>query len=276
MPEKNSARFDDDPGSRTAGTGGEDRRPEGDGPGARGSAARRSDVRASEVRASDVRGSDVRRSDVRRSDVRESDVRESEGRAPDARTAEEPRLPERPAHEPRRSEQRRTDEQRPDAGGAERRTTDEHQGEDESGAGPAPALRKPAAEPVIPRQPTGSDALDSRPGIPAAAAPVAGTGPAGADTPRAPGLWLETAQVQRLSAQWRAVQTGFVDDPRAAVEQADDLVGKAADLIAESVGENRRRLRAAGGPTEDSGIPTEELRLAMREYRTLLDRLLAS
>ncbi|MFE2917548.1 hypothetical protein [Kitasatospora indigofera] len=261
MPEKNSARFDDDPGSRTAGTGGEDRRPEGDGPGARGSAARRSDVRAL-----DVRGSDVRR----------SDVRESEDRAPDARTAEEPRLPERPAHEPRRSEQRRRDEQRPDAGGAEQRTTDVHRGEDESGAGPAPALRKPAAEPVIPRQPTGSDALDNRPGIPAAAAPVAGTGPAGADTPRAPGLWLETAQVQRLSAQWRAVQTGFVDDPRAAVEQADDLVGKAADLIAESVGENRRRLRAAGGPTEDSGIPTEELRLAMREYRTLLDRLLAS
>ncbi|GHH79666.1 hypothetical protein GCM10018781_58160 [Kitasatospora indigofera] len=284
MPEKNSARFDDDPDSRTAGTGGEDRRPEAgrsqdprsqarlsqarlskdDGPGARGSDARRSDVRAS----------DVRGSDVRRSDVRESDVRESEDRATEARTAEEPRHPERPAHEPRRPEQRRTDEQHPDAGGAERRTTDEHRGDDEPGA--APALRKPAAEPVIPRQPTGSDALDSRPGIPAASVPGAGTGPAGADTPHAPGLWLETAQVQRLSAQWRAVQTGFVDDPRAAVEQADDLVGKAADLIAESVGENRRRLRAAGGPTEDSGIPTEELRLAMREYRTLLDRLLAS
>ncbi|MET9618971.1 hypothetical protein [Kitasatospora indigofera] len=286
MPEKNSARLDDDPGSMTAGTGGEDRRPEAgrsqdrlsedrlskdDGPGARGSDARRSDVRAS-----DVRGSEARRSDARGRDAREPDVRESEVRAPEARTAEEPRHPERPAHEPRRPEQRRTDEQRADAGRAERWSSDEHRGDDESGAGPAPALRKPAAEPVIPRQPTGTDALDNRPEVPAAASPGTGTGPAGADTPRAPGLWLETEQVQRLSAQWRAVQTGFVDDPRAAVEQADDLVGKAADLIAESVGENRRRLRAAGGPTEDRGIPTEELRLAMREYRTLLDRLLAS
>ncbi|WP_329500957.1 hypothetical protein [Kitasatospora herbaricolor] len=256
MPEKNSARFDDDPGGRTTGPDAEDPRSED-----RGSAA--------------ARGSEVR--------------------APQARAAEEHRAPERPAHDPRRPQQRtdeqRTDERRTGERRAEERRTDRprggeyqgdgnrgdgNRGDDRPGAGPAPALRKPAAEPAIPRQPTGSDVLDSRPGNTAVVAPGAGAGPAGPDAPRAPGLWLETAQVQRLSAQWRAVQTGFVDDPRAAVEQADDLVGKAADLLAESVGENRRRLRGAGGPTEDSGIPTEELRLAMREYRTLLDRLLAS
>ncbi|MFF1872515.1 hypothetical protein [Kitasatospora herbaricolor] len=255
MPEKNSARFDDDQGGRATGPEAGDTRSEDRGPDPRGSA-----VRASR-----------------------------------ASSADERRAPERPAHDPstpakhtgeQRAGERRADELRTDGlRGDELRTDglrgDEHRGDgnrsdERPGAGTAPALRKPAAEPAIPRQPTGSEALDSRPGNTAVVTPGAGAGPAGPDDTRAPGLWLEAAQVQRLSAQWRAVQTGFVDDPRAAVEQADDLVGKAADLLAESVGENRRRLRGAGGRTEDSGIPTEELRLAMREYRTLLDRLLAS
>ncbi|MFC9324336.1 hypothetical protein [Kitasatospora sp. NPDC057015] len=155
----------------------------------------------------------------------------------------------------------------------------------------------PAAEPVIPRQPAAGDALDDRPGL--AAGPTTGDrpAPAGHRTPPAPealpapvappapkspdgaadlSTWLETAQVQRLSAQWRTVQTGFVDDPRAAVEQADELVGKAADLVTASVRDHRSRLHKAGEGAGDTGIPTEELRLAMREYRTLLDRLLAA
>ncbi|MCX5207962.1 hypothetical protein OG689_01275 [Kitasatospora sp. NBC_00240] len=285
MPEKNSSRFDEDTSGGTARPDGEDRRSEG----------RWSDDHGPDDHGPDDHGPDGHGRDGHGPDVR----------APEALAANGRRYPERPADQPRKPVQRtaeqRTAEQRTaerravepgtvDARRAETRTAedraagaridgtpaDERQVADRTGAGPAPALRKPAAERVIPRQPTGSDALDSRSGTAGPVTPGAGPGEAGRDGLRAPGPWLETAQVQRLSAQWRAVQTGFVDDPRAAVEQADALVGKAADLLAESVGENRRRLRGAGEQTEDSGIPTEELRLAMREYHTLLDRLLAS
>ncbi|MFC8451276.1 hypothetical protein [Kitasatospora sp. NPDC057223] len=116
----------------------------------------------------------------------------------------------------------------------------------------------------IPRQ------ADGPPEVPAEAGTQTGPRP-----PDGPGR-LGEEHAKRLTAQWRAVQTGFVDDPRDAVAQADELVAKAVGLLVESLDEQRRRLRGEDNAADpDTGIPTEELRLAMREYHTLLDRLLA-
>ena len=48
--------------------------------------------------------------------------------------------------------------------------------------------------------------------------------------------------VQELRSRWDRVQTGFVDEPRSAVQQADELVASAMKRIAESFAEARNRL----------------------------------
>ncbi|MFD9130654.1 hypothetical protein [Kitasatospora sp. NPDC059571] len=103
------------------------------------------------------------------------------------------------------------------------------------------------------------------------------------ERPQAPGRadgsfggWLEPHRVEVLAAEWSAVQAGFVDDPAGAVEQADELVGRVADLVADAVRARREGLHAGQGSPAGTRSGTEELRLALRDYRSVLDRLLAS
>jgi hypothetical protein len=48
--------------------------------------------------------------------------------------------------------------------------------------------------------------------------------------------------VQELRGRWDEVQTGFVDEPRRAVQQADELVARAMKHIAESFSSERNNL----------------------------------
>ncbi|MFG3224019.1 hypothetical protein ACGF07_04440 [Kitasatospora sp. NPDC048194] len=89
--------------------------------------------------------------------------------------------------------------------------------------------------------------------------------------------WLGVERTQRLRAEWHSVQAGFVDDPRQAVQQADALIEKSVGLLAEAVTERRHRLRGAeAAPDGAPAASTEDLRLTLREYRALLDRLLGT
>jgi hypothetical protein len=74
-------------------------------------------------------------------------------------------------------------------------------------------------------------------------------------------------------ARWDAVQIGFVDDPRQAVRQADELVAQVMKSLAESFSAERARFE---GQLEqkDSGS-TENLRVALRRYRSFFQRLLS-
>ncbi|WP_219462982.1 hypothetical protein [Nonomuraea rhizosphaerae] len=78
----------------------------------------------------------------------------------------------------------------------------------------------------------------------------------------------DPAEVQ---TRWREVQTSFVDDPAEAVQRADGLVGEVVEALTASLtartGELRDRWKDAGD--------TEQLRLALREYRVVLERLLS-
>ena len=63
------------------------------------------------------------------------------------------------------------------------------------------------------------------------------------------------------------IQSGFVDDPRHAVEQASALVNEALGQLSSVFEEKREHLQHNGE------IPTEELRQTLRHYRLLLNRL---
>jgi hypothetical protein len=73
--------------------------------------------------------------------------------------------------------------------------------------------------------------------------------------------------------RWSAIQTGFVDEPRRAVEEADTLVAELMKRLAEGFAEERRQLESQWERADR--ISTEDLRLAMRRYRSFFERLLS-
>jgi hypothetical protein len=73
--------------------------------------------------------------------------------------------------------------------------------------------------------------------------------------------------------RWSAIQTGFVDEPRKAVEEADALVAEVMKRLAEVFATERRQLESEWERADR--ISTEDLRIAMRRYRSFFERLLS-
>src|SRR5262245_34195770 len=67
-------------------------------------------------------------------------------------------------------------------------------------------------------------------------------GPRVADHTPAP-LFVE-GDALGYHTRWNAIQTGFVDEPRKAVEEADSLVAEVMKRLAEVFSEQRQRLEA--------------------------------
>jgi len=72
---------------------------------------------------------------------------------------------------------------------------------------------------------------------------------------------------------WDEVQIGFVDDPRQAVQKADELVHQVLHNLTEAFSGERSRMAVQG--TQAGADSTEQLRVALRRYRAFLHRLLA-
>jgi hypothetical protein len=104
---------------------------------------------------------------------------------------------------------------------------------------------------------------------------------------------LAPAQRERFVAEWVTVQSRFVDHPKGAVIEADELVTSllqargynaagfeesAADIsvLYPSMIEDYRRAHSAAARSARGEASTEELRTAMIHYRTLFDELLKS
>jgi len=79
-------------------------------------------------------------------------------------------------------------------------------------------------------------------------------------------------RAQDFRSRWDTIQTGFVDEPRRAVEQADSLVAEAIQQLAKSFADERSKLEQQEGRGDN--ISTEDFRLALRRYRSFFDRLL--
>ncbi|MFE9770518.1 hypothetical protein ACFYOV_02310 [Streptomyces sp. NPDC005931] len=135
-------------------------------------------------------------------------------------------------------------------------------------------------------QPAGARATGGDPtGTPGAADTVAtGDMPVGHE-PRHDGTGtgigsrlLSHDDTDKLAAQLQHAVAGFVDAPRDAVEEADHVLQEITARFADAVTERRRTLRrswqAAGAGGAAAATDTEQLRLALRDYRELAERLL--
>jgi len=75
-------------------------------------------------------------------------------------------------------------------------------------------------------------------------------------------------ETEEFHTRWRELAATFVDEPKAAVREAESLVGKLMDELKDHLDEQKRSL--SGDRTD-----TEELRIALRRYRSLADQILA-
>jgi len=102
---------------------------------------------------------------------------------------------------------------------------------------------------------------------------------------------LTSAEQERFSSNWRAVQEHFVDDPVGAVAEADQLVNEAmrargypmgefeqqaSDISVDhpSVVENYRMAHDIALRSGQGRATTEDLRKAMQHYRSLFEEML--
>jgi hypothetical protein len=88
-----------------------------------------------------------------------------------------------------------------------------------------------------------------------------------------PGQLFPDNELTDFRARWDKAQIGFVDEPRAAVEQADSLVATIVTRIAEQFAAERAELEHQWDRGDN--VSTEDLRQALRRYRSFFDRLLA-
>nr|WSY55285.1 hypothetical protein OG999_37610 [Streptomyces sp. NBC_00886] len=76
----------------------------------------------------------------------------------------------------------------------------------------------------------------------------------------------------KFSLRLQHAVTGFVDEPRSAVEEADHVLEEVAARFTEAV--TKRRDTLHGSWESSASADTEQLRLALRDYRELTERLL--
>jgi hypothetical protein len=148
-------------------------------------------------------------------------------------------------------------------------------------APPAPAPGKPSA-----------DGPADKPAAPAADKPAAAETPARTEPPEAPSSGspavtvtrggaagstatnrslLSTERAGEFRQRWRDLQGDFVDDPQRAVRGAGDLSREILTALSDTIADAERVDR---WKAEDGTTGTEDLRIALRQYRTLVDRLL--
>ncbi|MEU6072090.1 hypothetical protein ABZ864_48650 [Streptomyces sp. NPDC047082] len=74
--------------------------------------------------------------------------------------------------------------------------------------------------------------------------------------------------------RWQEIQNKFVDDPREAVHDADTLVADVMQTLATTFAQHKKDLEDQWG--QGKQVDTEELRRALRRYRSFFNRLLST
>jgi hypothetical protein len=88
-----------------------------------------------------------------------------------------------------------------------------------------------------------------------------------------PALFIEQ-EAQNFRGRWNEIQSEFVDEPKRSVEKADQLVAETITRLAEVFAAERDKLEHEWSRGEDR-VSTEDLRIALRRYRSFFDRLLS-
>lgn len=155
--------------------------------------------------------------------------------------------------------------------------------EAEQGSGGDATAQLTASEPAAIAETTptvdgGPGAIAARPtesiptSAPADAEVVTDSPTAGAGETAAAPLFDRTV-AEELRGRWTDVQVGFVDEPRRAVEQADALVADVLGRLTDGFAAERQSLEQQW--TRGDDVSTEDLRMALRRYRSFFDRLLS-
>jgi hypothetical protein len=79
-------------------------------------------------------------------------------------------------------------------------------------------------------------------------------------------------EASQFRTRWDAIQTAFVDDPRRAVEEANQLVDEVTSRVVETFTRGRGALEEQWSRGDE--VTTEELRVALQRYRAFFDGLL--
>ena len=83
---------------------------------------------------------------------------------------------------------------------------------------------------------------------------------------------FEQEESEKFRTQWLNIQGKFVDNPRESVREADELVASVLKSVTMSFHNRRTSLEQQWN--SGSNISTEDLRLALKRYRSFFDRLL--
>jgi hypothetical protein len=122
---------------------------------------------------------------------------------------------------------------------------------------------------------TGTTAVTGGRATAAGTAPASGNGQAAGRTDGNEPL-IPVGEREKLSHRLHEAVSGFVDGPRHAVEEADRVFEETVTRVTDTLTERRTALRTAwsGREDEDHASATEELRVALRTYREVTERLL--
>jgi hypothetical protein len=83
---------------------------------------------------------------------------------------------------------------------------------------------------------------------------------------------FSTNEAEDFQRRWNDIQVAFVDEPRQAVEDADRLIAQTMKRLAEVFADERQKLEHQWD--EGDNVSTEDLRVALRRYRSFFSRLL--
>jgi len=83
---------------------------------------------------------------------------------------------------------------------------------------------------------------------------------------------FDDSELQSFRGRWEQVQSDFVDEPREAVQKADDLVSDLVEQLTNGFAETRSGLEEQWKKGEKAS--TEDLRVALMRYRSFFQRLL--
>jgi hypothetical protein len=133
-------------------------------------------------------------------------------------------------------------------------------------------------EPVDSSDVTPSEAYDVKTDAPRKQGLAAGLGARGnpaaaAPAQEAPAPLFSREEARDFHGRWDAIQVGFVDEPQRSVEQADKLVAETMRRLAEIFVDERTKLEQEWDRGAD--VSTEDLRQALKRYRSFFGRLLS-
>ena len=84
---------------------------------------------------------------------------------------------------------------------------------------------------------------------------------------------LSVDDAEQFRGRWQSIQTTFVDEPKDSVQEADQLVTEVMQRLTQTFQQERQSLESQ---LDRDDLSTEELRIALKRYRSFFERLLST